>query len=321
MADKLEPVTPPIVDEQTQIAAKEEEAKLAAELKAKQEKERLGRAEALALGITDEILKAFPELEPIFQSFVEGNIAKAKLDYFSTNYYQNLVKDSKSRRTKKVTQPGVYAQEFDAWKQEALRALVQQGFTITADMDKIIEDSFLDGKSVTQLGIAILNSGKMGKIGGSALGTVNTLKDFADDQGVGYILPKNYWDKVSVGLLSGTLTDESIKEELKGFAISAYPAYAKGIEAGRSFSMQTSAARQTMANLLEKDVDTITNNNPLFQKVTGYVNPKTGAFEIMPLWEVEKLVKSSEDWLYTKNAQNTFDSLGRSIARDWGLAY
>jgi hypothetical protein len=41
----------------------------------------------------------------------------------------------------------------------------------------------------------------------------------------------------------------------------------------------------------------------------------------MPLWEVEKLVKSSDDWLYTKNAQATFDSLGRSVFRDWGLAY
>ncbi len=319
MADKLEPVTPPIVDEQTQIAAKEEEARLAAELKAKQEKERLGRAEALALGITDEILKAFPELEPIFQSFVDGNIAKAKLDYFSTNYYQNLVKDSQSRRTKKKTQPGVYAQEFDAWKQEALRALTQQGFTITADMNEIIENSFLDGKTVTQLGIAILNSGKMGKIGGSALGTVNALKDFADDQGVNYILPKNYWDKVSTGILDGSITSESIEEELKGFAISAYPAYAKGIEAGRSFNLQTSALRQTVANLLEIDVDTVGNDNPIFKQLVGYLNPKTNTPEILPLWEAEKFIKSKEEWMYTKNARDAFDNLGTRVLRDWGV--
>ncbi|MFN9951632.1 MAG: hypothetical protein ACK55I_00920, partial [bacterium] len=106
-------------------------------------------------------------------------------------------------------------------------------------------------------------------------------------------------EKVSMGILSGELTDEGITEELKGFAVSAYPAYAKGILEGRSFNLQTSAARQSIANLLEKDVDTITNDNPLFQKATGYINPDTGAFEIMPLWKVQQLVKNSDEWLYT----------------------
>lgn len=281
-----------------------------------------GIAAALALGITEVILNAFPELKPIFDKFALGDIAEARLDYYNSNYFKNLSGTAQGRQTKQKTQPGVYAQEFDDWKQKQKRRLTDKGFIITPEIEAMFEASYLKGDSDVQLEIAILNSGKMGtKIGGSTLGTVNALKSYADDQGVGYILPKNYWDKVSMGILDGTMTDETIQEELKGFAISAYPAYAKGIEAGRSFSMQTSAARQTMANLLEKDVDTITNNNPLFQKVTGYVNPKTGAFEIMPLWEVEKLVKSSEDWLYTKNAQATFDNLGRSVLKDWGLAY
>lgn len=281
-----------------------------------------GKAAALALGITETIIKAFPELEPIFQMFVKGNIAEARLAYFQTNYFKNLTGNAQARKTKKETQPGVYAQEFDAWKQGQKQRLIAKGFMWSPEIEAMLEASYLKGDTDTQLEIAILNSGKMGsKIGGSTLGTVNALKSYADDQGVNNILPKSYWDKVSMGLLDGTLTDETIQEEIKGFAISAYPAYAKGIESGRSFSLQTSAARQTLANLLEKDVDTITNDNPLFKKVTGYVNPKTGAFEIMPLWEVEKLVKSSDDWLYTKNAQATFDSLGRTVLQNMGLAF
>lgn len=281
-----------------------------------------GKAEALALGITEILIKAFPELDPIFQMFAKGDIAEARLAYFNTNYYRNLTGNAQSRQTKKNTQPGVYAQEFDAWKQGQKRRLIEKGFMWNPEIEGLLEASYLKGDNDTQVEIMILNSGKMGtKIGGSTLGTINALKTYADDQGVNNILPKSYWDKISMGLLDGTLTDETVQEEIKGYAISAYPAYAKGIEAGRSFSLQTSAARQSIANLLEKDVDTITNDNPLFQKVAGYVNPKTGAFEIMPLWEVEKLVKSSEDWLYTKNAQNTFDSLGRSILQNMGLAF
>ena len=157
------------------------------------------------------------------------------------------------------------------------------------------------------------------KIGGSALGTVNALKEFADDQGVNTFLPKNYWDKISMGLLDGSLTNETVEEEIKGFAISAYPAYAKGIESGRSFGLQTSALKQLIANTLEVDADTIDNNNPVFKELAGYMNAKTQTPEIVPLWEAEKIIKSKNEWLYTKNAQRTFDDLGLRVLKDMGL--
>lgn len=282
----------------------------------------VNRAEALALGITETIITAFPELKPIFDMFVRGDIAAARLAYFSSDYYKNLTDTAKKRQTQQKTQRGAYDQEFGAWKEAQKRRLIAKGFPWSADVEALLEGSYLKGDTDVQVELTILNSGKMGKnIAGSTLGTVNGLRQEAVDQGVNNILPASYWDKVSMGILSGNLTSEGIAEEIKGFAMSAYPAYAKGIQEGRSFSLQTSAARQMLANTLEKDVDTITNDNPLFQKAVGYVNPKTGAFEIMPLWQVEKLAKSSEDWLYTKNAQGTFDSIGRNVLQSWGLAF
>ncbi len=280
-----------------------------------------GKAEALALGITEVLIKAFPELQAVFDEFAKGNIAKARLDYFNSNYYKNLTTNAQSRQTKKATQRGVYDQEFDAWKQAQKQRLIAKGFMWSPEVEALLETSYLKGDSDAQLEIMILNSGKMGsKIGGSALGTLNSLKGYADDQGVNTILPKSYWEKVSMGLLSGSLTDETVQEELKGFAISAFPAYAKGIEAGRSFSLQTSALRQTIANLLEVDVDTVTNDNPVFKQLVGYTNPKTQTPEIVPLWEAEKIIKSRDEWNYTKNARDTYDTLGLKVLRDWGLA-
>jgi len=37
------------------------------------------------------------------------------------------------------------------------------------------------------------------------------------------------------------------------------------------------------------------------------------------LWEAEKIIKSRDEWLYTKNAQQTFDDLGARVLRDMGL--
>jgi len=281
----------------------------------------VGKAEAIALGITETILATFPELKSIFADFLAGNIAKARLDYFNSNYFKNIGDVAKRRQTQQKTQPGVYAQDFDAWKQTLKVKLINDGFLWNPEIEALLEPLYLKGDSDTQIKIAILNSGKMGKgIGGSALGVVNALRQEANDQGVNRILPASYWDKVGIGILSGTMTEETISEEIKGFAMSAYPAYAKGIQEGRSFALQTSASRQLIANLLEVDVDTVTNDNPVFKQIAGYLNPKTQTPEIMPLWDQERFIKSTDQWLYTKNARDTFDNLGLKVLRDWGLA-
>jgi hypothetical protein len=304
--------------ESVDSGAEEAAAKAATEAETKA---KLGKAEALALGITETILNAFPELRPIFDMFVLGNIAEARLAYFDSNYYKNLTADSQSRRTKQKTQPGVYAQEYNDWLIRTKNNLIQKGFMWNPELESFMEEYYLDGLSESQIGLKILNSGKMGsKIGGSALGTLNALKEYANDQGINTILSKSYWDKVSIGLLDGSLTDETIQEELKGFAISAFPAYAKGIEAGRSFGLQTSALRQTIANLLEVDVDTITNDNAIFKELVGYINPKTNTPEPISLWQAEKIVKTKDEWNFTKNARDTYDALGLKVLRDWGLA-
>jgi hypothetical protein len=280
-----------------------------------------GIAEALALGINETLIQTFPEMKKIFDLFAAGNRAQARLEYFNSDYYKNLTNASAQRKTNKATRPGVYAQEFDAWKQAQIVRLAQKGIRMTPTIESMLESSYLAGDTDLQLDIKILDSGKLGIIGGSTLGAVNTLKDLADDQGVNGILGSAYWKKVSEGLLAGTLTADDVTEEIKSFAISAYPAYAQGIQAGRSFNLQTSALRQTVANLLEKDVDTITNDNPVFKSLVGYINPATGKQEQIPLWEAEKKIKSTDEWLYTKNAQATFDNLGRTVLRDYGVAY
>jgi hypothetical protein len=278
-----------------------------------------GLAEAYAIGVTEALIKAFPELQAIFDMFAEGNIAAAKMAYLSSPYFQNLTDVGKKRQTKKKLQPGVYAQEFDQWFQAQKVRLAGKGIKYTDSMKSILEASFDAGDSDLQLDIKILDSGLFGSIGGSTLGSINSLKDYAVSQGVNNLLPKDYWDKIQTSLFAGTLTREDVEEEIKNFAISAYPAYAKGILEGKSFSLQTSALRQQTANLLERDVDTITDNDPIFKQVLQYRNPQTGALEIMPLWQAEQVVKSTDEWLYTKNAMSTFDTLGLKVLQDWGL--
>jgi len=279
-----------------------------------------GVAQALAMGINESLFNAFPELKQIFDLFAAGNIAQARMEYFNTGYYQNLTDVAAQRQVNKETRPGVYAQDYDAWTKAQVARLADKGIRMTPAIFKTLESSYLAGDSDLQVDIKILDSGAFGAIGGSTLGLVNQLKSVADDQGINNILPKAYWDKVSEGLFAGVLTAEDVQQEIKGFAMSAYPAYASGIESGRSFAMQTSALKQMIANTYEVDVDTIDNNNPVFKELVGYINPTTNKPEVIPLWEAEKIARSKDQWLYTKNARDTFDNLSLKVLKDWGLA-
>lgn len=279
-----------------------------------------GELEALALGITDALIKAFPELGPIRDLFRAKRYGDARIAYYNSNYYKNLTGLASDRQRKKAVQPGVYAQELDAWKQGQLVRLRSKGIKITPDIDSMLNGFFDKGYNDYQIDINILNSGKLGPIGGSVLGTVNSLKETAYDQGVNTVLSNSWWNKKSEELFGGLTTDADIQEEIKNIAASAFPAYKDGIMAGRSFGMQTSALRQLIANTLEMDVDTIGNDNPVFKELVGYVNPETKKPEIVPLWEAEKITKGKEQWLYTKNARDTFDGLALKVLRDWGLA-
>lgn len=279
-----------------------------------------GEAAALAFGLTESLIKSFPELQEVYDLFVAEQYTKARLKYFETNYYKNLIGSAQSRTVRKQAQPGVYAQELDAWKQEQLVRLNQKGIRVTSEIDGMLEDAYLKGYSDKQLDVFILNSGKLGTIGGTTLGQINTLKDYASDQGISQVLSDKYWRMQSEALLTGQITSDDIEQDLKDIAISAYPAYANGIKEGRSFALQTSALRQTIANLLERDPNSINNDDPMFKKLVGYMNPKTQQQEIVPLWEAEKIIKSSNEWLYTKNARDTYDTLGLKVLRDWGLA-
>ena len=121
-----------------------------------------GQAAALALGITEVLIKTFPELQAVFDLFAAGNIADARIAYFNTNYFKDLTGSAQSRKTKQQTQPGVYAQEFDAWKQAQRVRLISKGFMYTPEIEALLESSYLKGDSDLQVEMTILNSVKMG---------------------------------------------------------------------------------------------------------------------------------------------------------------
>ena len=279
-----------------------------------------GKAEALAFGLTDSLIKAFPELQEVYDLFIAKDYTEARLKYFATNYYKNITELGKNRQGLKATARGQYDQLLDAYRVAQRKRLTGKGINLDdATFNDLTEKGFDSGLDENQLDIKILNSGKLGTIGGTTLGAVNTLKTYADDYGVNQLLNKSWWDQKSMDLFAGKTTDDDIEEEIRNMSASAYAAYAPGIMAGRSLSSQTSALKQTYANLYGVDPDTVQYNTKGFMKLLQYVDPKTKQPVPIPIWEAERVIKSEEDWLFTPTATADFDRVGYNILKDWNL--
>ena len=279
-----------------------------------------GRAEALAFGLTESLIAAFPELKEVYDLFLKKDYTEARLKYFASNYYKNITETGKTRQGLKATAKGQYDQLLDAYRLAQRKRLIGKGINLDDDtFNKLTEEGFDSGLDENQLDVKILNSGKLGTIGGTTLGMVNTLKTYADDYGVNQLLNKSWWDQKSMDLFAGKTTDDDIEEEIRKMSASAYAAYAPGIMAGRSLASQTSALKQTYANLYGVDPDTVQYNTKGFMKLLQYVDPKTKQPVPIPIWEAERVIKSEEDWLYTPTATADFDRIGYNILKDWNL--
>jgi hypothetical protein len=279
-----------------------------------------GASTAAAYGISEALLATYPELKAVYELFKAGDEGAALEALFKTNYYRTSNSTVKTREKQKLEQPQVYAEAVTKYKLAARKRLVDSGIQIdTTTFDTLVEDAYAKGLDDNQLDQAITTSGKITGFGGDVLGDTTVLKTYANSYGVNQLLNDSYWTQKSKDLFAGTVTTNDIQNEIRTLSASAYPAYGDQILAGVSFDSQTSNVKQSMATYLELDPETITNDNKTFRMLTQWVNPSTNKPEKMPQWLVEKTIKSTEEWGYTKNALATLDSMSRKVLEELRL--
>jgi len=296
--------------------AAEEAARAGATAKAQQE----GVQTAISYGISEALLAAYPELRAIYELFKAGNTGKALEELYKTSYYQNLSPLVKKRKKEQLEQPGVYLDSLDKYKTAARKRLVTAGVKINmTDFDTLAMQAYERGLDDNQFDELIRFSGKITGFGGNIIGDTSSLKSYANSFGVGKYLGQAYWDQKSRDLFTGTTTIDDIQDEIRRTAASAFPGYADQINNGISVDSIASAYKGAMANILERDADSITFEDPTLRAALQYIGPD-GKPSVKPLWQFEKELRSKPEWEYTNNARDTIDSLSLKVLRDWGLA-
>ena len=272
---------------------------------------------AQAFGITEALIKQYPELFPVWQLFLVGNITDAKLAYYNTAYYQNLSSTSKNRSALKATQKGVYDQQLEQYRLNQKKRLIAKGINLDdTTFNSITENAFDTGMDDNQLDLKAIGA-FTGKLGGTPLGATQSLKEYANAFGMSY--QQKDFDSWSRNIFSGTTTVEDLQAKIRQDAASAFPAYADQINKGVSVDALASAYKSSMANILEIDPDSIGYNDPTLRRALQTVGTD-GKPVTKPLWQFEKELRMDSRWEYTNNARDTIDSLSLKVLRDWGLA-
>lgn len=272
---------------------------------------------AQAFGITEALIKQYPELAQVWELFLAGNITDAKLAYYNTAYYQNLSSTSKNRSALKATQKGVYDQQLESYRLAQKKRLIAKGINLDdTTFNSITESAFDLGMDDNQLDLKAIGA-FTGKLGGTPLGATQSLKEYANAFGMSY--QEKDFDSWSRNIFSGTTTVEDLQQKIRQDAASAFPAYADQINKGVSVDALASAYKSSMANILEIDPDSIGYNDPTLRRALQTVGTD-GKPTTKPLWQFEKELRMDSRWEYTNNARDTIDSLSLKVLRDWGLA-
>jgi hypothetical protein len=272
---------------------------------------------ASAYGITADLIRTFPELQKVYDLYKAGDTTQAELEYYKTSYYRNLTTTSKNRAQQKASQPGVYNQGLETFKVEQRKRLIAKGINLDeTTFNSVIQSAYDKGLDDNQIDLQALTKFK-GTVGGSALGTVQTLEEYAKSFGMSYSATTlNSW---SQGIFAGTNTTFDIQEKIRRDAASAYPVFADDINKGTSVDALASAYKSSMATILEIDADTISYNDPTFRKALQYVGAD-GKPAIKPIWQFEAELRQDPRWDLTDNARATVDSLSLKVLRDFGQA-
>jgi len=278
---------------------------------------------ASSYGISEALFNApiyGAEIKAIYDLFKANKPGPALEALFKSKYYTELSSTVRNRMKIKAEQPGQYTDTLNKYKLSARKRLVTSGVKINEqEFDKLAATAYDRGLDDNQFDELIKFSGKITGFGGNILGDTSSLKSYANSFGVSKYLGDAYWKQKSTDLFTGNTTIEDIQAEIRTTAASAFPGYADQINNGISVDAIGSSYRGAMANILERDADSITFEDPILRSALQYIGPD-GKPSVKPLWQFEKELKSRPEWEYTNNGRDTIDSLTLRVFQNMGIA-
>jgi len=121
-------------------------------------------------------------------------------------------------------------------------------------------------------------------------------------------------------IIAGEVDPAAFEGYAKAQAKSRWPGLSEAIDRGVTVEQYTDTYKQTIAQALETDPDSINLMDKKWSKVIDSVDPKTGSHVAMSLSDAETYARSQPEWLKTKQYEQGGASLAGYLSKTFGLS-
>lgn len=276
---------------------------------------------AAQYGFAMAVLNSDPELKKLFQRAVAGTYTQERFtaELRATKWYQSHTETWRNAQMLKAADPTTYKNNVSQVRARLSMMAASLGAVMTDEqLSQMAETAYQFGwdDNQTQQNLATYVKYTDGRLLGQAGQWEQDLRAHAEAQGVNV---SNEWLQWRVtNIASGKQTLDDAKAGLDQYAISAFPHLADRLRAGETVQEIADPYRQTMAQILELNPESVTMKDPTLRGALAAKDDK-GQPVLRTIYDFENDLRKDARWRKTKNAQDAGMAVTTKVLKDMGV--
>lgn len=271
-------------------------------------------------GLSLTVINSIPDLKAKFDEGVANHWdgTRFQAEVRNTDWFKNNSDAARAAKVEKLSNPASYAAGVAKNRASLVTTALSMGAQVTgAQLDALAEQSYTFGWNSAQTSQALGDfiGYNDGHLFGTAAQYETDIRRRAADQGIhvddATVLN---WVKQSEKE-NGTDGTHAL---IDGMAASSFPALADQIKNGQTVASLASGYKNSMANILEVNPDTIDNFDPTIRAAMSGQGAD-GKPAQKSIWQFENDLRQDPRWRKTKNAQDSVMSTAHKVLADFGF--
>lgn len=272
------------------------------------------------------VLNSDPGLAKKFNQAVKQSWSPQRFiaEVRSTQWFKTHSEAARNWDVLRTSDPATATERLNQTRALVRDAAVQMGAQMSeAEVTRLSTNVLRFGWNDSQIKDTMagaIKQGAVGTYGGQAAANADQLQQVAIQNGVKLSDPTLRQWLVRIG--AGESID-GFESYVRGMAKSSFPglpeSLTKQLDAGMNLADIADPYKQTMAQVLELNPDSIDMFDPTIRKALQATGPD-GKPTSKPMWQFEQELKQDPRWMQTDNARDSLMTAGQQVLRDFGLA-
>jgi hypothetical protein len=268
------------------------------------------------------LIQSDPSLQDVFNRYLADNAswnpAKVQAEIQASDWYKNNTLAQRNYDILKTGDPAEFTSKLGQWSTWVQDQARVSGANLTPDQASSFADQIMRGGLDPNKASQVFASTYIDFNSADLVGRAGALQDglLTKSAEYGNVLGQSQVNNYVKQILTGSLTESDVLDQMKRAAASTYSNFSDRIMAGETVEDVLTPYKKLATGLLEvQDIDL--NDNLMLDVLSGKTtdgNPKYASTS-----DFKKAIKSDPRWQQTDNARREYFNVGEKILRDFGF--